>query len=264
MAGKTLIGGTAYSIKGGKTLVGGTAYSIKGGKTLIGGTTKTITFKDMTLKGLLQNAKTGTDLGVGTTWAGRNANSTSTLGFGVSNGTWYVFTAYNGYFAITKVVKVSSSNITKTVIKQVSASYGNLFVDSSNVLRLSATGTSAVNVYGGTVIAFQFPDYTEAEADAILGATTVTRLNGRNSSSNAQVYTAASNFANKYAVVFFQSNICVSAMNANGEVSEVILYKGGYTMTNQSGLYLSSSNQYFSTNAAGAISAYGCSLCTII
>lgn len=38
MASKTLVGGTAYSIKGGKTLVGGTAYSVRKGKTLIGGT----------------------------------------------------------------------------------------------------------------------------------------------------------------------------------------------------------------------------------
>ena len=42
--GKTLIGGTTYSIKGGKTLIDGTAYSIKGGKTLIGGTTYAVKF----------------------------------------------------------------------------------------------------------------------------------------------------------------------------------------------------------------------------
>ena len=45
MAHKTLIGGTAYQIKGGKTLVGGTAYSISKGKTLVGGTTYEIRFK---------------------------------------------------------------------------------------------------------------------------------------------------------------------------------------------------------------------------
>ena len=38
MAHKTLIGGTAYEIKGGKTLIGGTGYEISGGKTLVGGT----------------------------------------------------------------------------------------------------------------------------------------------------------------------------------------------------------------------------------
>lgn len=44
MAGKTLIGGTAYKISGGKCLNGGTAYKISKGKTLIGGTAYNITF----------------------------------------------------------------------------------------------------------------------------------------------------------------------------------------------------------------------------
>ena len=44
MAGKTLIGGTAYDISGGKTLVNGTSYSIAGGKTLVGGTAYDISF----------------------------------------------------------------------------------------------------------------------------------------------------------------------------------------------------------------------------
>ena len=44
MAHKTLIGGTAYEIKGGKTLIDGTAYEIKGGKTLVGGTVYEVGF----------------------------------------------------------------------------------------------------------------------------------------------------------------------------------------------------------------------------
>lgn len=48
-AGKTLIGGTAKTIKGGKTLIGGTAKTIKSGKTLIGGTAKTIKFSSYTI-----------------------------------------------------------------------------------------------------------------------------------------------------------------------------------------------------------------------
>ena len=44
MAHKTLIGGTAYEIKGGRDLIGGTSYSIKKGRTLIGGTGYDITF----------------------------------------------------------------------------------------------------------------------------------------------------------------------------------------------------------------------------
>ena len=44
MAHKTLISGTAYSVKGGKCLVNGTSYDIKKGRTLIGGTGYDITF----------------------------------------------------------------------------------------------------------------------------------------------------------------------------------------------------------------------------
>lgn len=42
-AHKTLVGGTAYEVKGGKCLVNGTVYSIKKGRTLIGGTGYDIT-----------------------------------------------------------------------------------------------------------------------------------------------------------------------------------------------------------------------------
>ena len=38
MAHKTLIGGTAYEIKGGRDLIGGTGYSKKNGKVPIDGT----------------------------------------------------------------------------------------------------------------------------------------------------------------------------------------------------------------------------------
>ena len=44
MAHKTLIGGTAYEVKGGKTKVNGTAYGIAKGRTLVGGTGHEIPF----------------------------------------------------------------------------------------------------------------------------------------------------------------------------------------------------------------------------
>ena len=44
MAHKTLIGGTAYTIKGGKDLIGGTSYAKKQGKALVAGTAQTIAF----------------------------------------------------------------------------------------------------------------------------------------------------------------------------------------------------------------------------
>ena len=44
MAGKTLIGGTAYTVKGGRARIDGTGYSIKGGRTLVDGTGYDISF----------------------------------------------------------------------------------------------------------------------------------------------------------------------------------------------------------------------------
>ena len=44
MAHKTLVGGTAYEIKGGRCLVNGTAYSVKKGRALIGGTGYDVSF----------------------------------------------------------------------------------------------------------------------------------------------------------------------------------------------------------------------------
>lgn len=45
-AHKTLVGGTAYTVKGGKCMVNGTVYNIKKGRTLIGGTGYDITFEE--------------------------------------------------------------------------------------------------------------------------------------------------------------------------------------------------------------------------
>lgn len=44
MAGKTLVNGTSYEVKGGRALVDGTGYSIKGGRTLVDGTGYDISF----------------------------------------------------------------------------------------------------------------------------------------------------------------------------------------------------------------------------
>lgn len=64
-AHKTLINGTAYTVKGGKCMVNGTVYSIKKGRTLIGGTGYDITFPEplvMPVKGdLITMNLDGTD-----------------------------------------------------------------------------------------------------------------------------------------------------------------------------------------------------------
>lgn len=49
MAHKTLIGGTAYNIKGGRDLIGGTGYAKKSGKVLIDGTAYDVLFAEETV-----------------------------------------------------------------------------------------------------------------------------------------------------------------------------------------------------------------------
>lgn len=59
MAHKTLIGGTAYTIKGGKDLIDGTSYAKKQGKALVAGTAQTIAFSKkikVTITGTGSNA----------------------------------------------------------------------------------------------------------------------------------------------------------------------------------------------------------------
>lgn len=80
MAHKTLIGGTAYKIKGGRDLINGTGYDKKQGKTLVNGTALAISFAPteyvMTLTG---SAKAGT-----ITYKGEAQNETFAVAIGDS------------------------------------------------------------------------------------------------------------------------------------------------------------------------------------
>lgn len=91
MGHKTLIGGTAYDIKGGRTLIGGTGYDIKKGRTLIGGTAYDISFG--TPLGELA-AKTSVYMnvnGVRTEWKVAHQGNPDTAIYDAScNGTWVV------------------------------------------------------------------------------------------------------------------------------------------------------------------------------
>ena len=196
--GKTLIEGTAYTIKSGKACIGGTAYGIKRGKTLIGGTAYTISLEpELTLKALLSNAEVRYS-------AGRNASSTGTVSVTIPNtapGTYYSFAAYNGYWSIYKLVKSSSNGITSTVVKRLATNYANIKI-STNSVSIASRPNAAVSVYGGTLVIMQFPDYTEAQVDSILGSATIKRLAGKNTSTASTVVATQSNFANKIRVKY--------------------------------------------------------------
>lgn len=55
MAHKTLIGGTAYEIKGGRDLIAGTSYQIGRGRTLVNGTAYDVPFAEETVKIAVHN-----------------------------------------------------------------------------------------------------------------------------------------------------------------------------------------------------------------
>lgn len=183
MGHKTLIGGTAYEIKGGKTLIGGTAYDIKGGKTLIGGTGFDISFaqREQTLPALMAAANL-IDI------AGRNSSSTGTVSLTLpAAGTYYILSFCEGYMSVSKVI-YDGSSCTNTVLAQISGGYTRpqAYVSGGTVY-YSNNGTGSATVRGATLAVFQFDDYTETEADAIFAAATYTRRAGRNSSSTGNV-----------------------------------------------------------------------------
>lgn len=229
--GKTLIGGTAYTIKGGKTLVGGTAYSIKKGKTLIGGTAKTIAFYP-SLAELFSKATRYTA-------AGRSSSSTSTVSLSLSNaGTYYVFAYCDGYMSINKVVSTGSA-LTVTILSgnYVSGTGGMIRVNGTSVY-YSNNGTSSTSVYGASLIVFTFSTYTEAQIDACLSSLTMTRVAGRNASSNATITGSTTSTAK----LFVAMN---SYMAVNCPIGTVVY--GNYT-TNPSLIYLNGTTVGYSTN----------------
>lgn len=80
-AHKTLVNGTAYTVKGGKCLVNGTVYSIKKGRTLIGGTGYDVTFEEPASKSWYLNE-------------GLSGTVDATVIFKSSDGTSYVRIKY--------------------------------------------------------------------------------------------------------------------------------------------------------------------------
>jgi hypothetical protein len=187
-AGKVLIGGTAYDIKGGKTLIGGTAYDIKGGKTLIGGTGYDIGF------GLEQSFPALMAHAVQKYRAGRSSSSSASVSFTLTeSGTYYIFSCMAGNIGIYKWVYDHEAN-TRTVtqlIRTSTSSCGLSYVTSNGDMKIyynssgSGGSGSGSSVRGCAMTALQFTGYTETEIDYIITHTTFTRLSGANGSGSS-------------------------------------------------------------------------------
>ena len=126
------------------------------------------------------------------TGVARNTSTTGTvgaLGYTSLAVTAYCLSICNGYMGIWKA---KSSGITTTPIKSMSNDYGGINVSGTAIsYKNSGYGTAAGgdSVYGATLVLVRFPSYTEAQIDAVLGAMTLTRIAGRNSSSTGYVRT---------------------------------------------------------------------------
>ena len=184
MAGKTLIGGTAYEISGGKTRVNGTAYAIAGGKTLVGGTAYDISF-GVDLAELFRGMTVlRTD--------GRNSGSTGRITIEpvstyLNTGeTGYIFSFFNGYMSIAKIVCGTAGT---QAIYQSSESYGNCWYALSYdaIWYCDIMNNGYNSKYGATLALVKF-DQPEAKVDAVLSKLQYATKTGRNSPSQAAVY----------------------------------------------------------------------------
>lgn len=199
MAGKTLIGGTAYTIKGGKTKIGGTAYTIKKGKTLIGGTAYTISFlpsledvmRDMTIYKVNMSYSNPADYLTGS--AGT---------YEPTSGTYYCLSCCNGNMGIWRIrhTGTSKSAAVQTPIncsstsesglgEQTETSTGTYHYYYSSGFKSGSASYYATKTYAKGLVFVQFPNYTPEQVDAVLSAATMTKIVGRNSTSTGTVRT---------------------------------------------------------------------------
>lgn len=175
MAGKTLIGGTAYTITGGKTKIDGTAYSIKKGKTKIGGTAYDINFIQPPTFAELFAAAAAYSSNY------RAAGSSGTLTISkpssaTAGQVWYAFFAVNGTLEVSRLDILTSTTMQKTeqlLNMKTSGTSG-----TSYTLTLSADGTqlSCSGIYAGTVVLIRFNTYSASIIDYMFKNCTVTSL----------------------------------------------------------------------------------------
>ena len=257
MAGKVLVGGTAYSITGGKACVGGTAYTINGGKTLIGGTAYSIPFqtepKEYTVADLLSRINL-------ITIAGRNSNSSGEVQMTIStDGTYFLFVFCYSHIGIYKVVK--SGSISTTLVQKTGTNYCNInVVDSTHIRYMGAKGS--YTVYGATMALVQFRAYTVDEANTLLSGATLAALGGRNNTQPSTVSITVSNARGK--IVAAATDTYVAFSQAPSSVSGSIELLYGNNTTNPTLTRLVSSNYYLSLNGTSNASVYGGTMSTIV
>ena len=241
MAHKTLIGGTAYDITGGRTLIGGTGYDITKGRTLIGGTGYNINFATNPLQdfvALMADATLQTQ-------AGRNSSSTGEVSLTSAQASdRYIFAFCDGAWSVSR----DGTNIYHSDAQKAWSYYlnGRPFLSNNG-------GTGSASVYGGSLFSFTFPNYTTAQADAIIANLTTLDSAGRNSSTTGSISLSVAQTATVIAV----NN---TYMGLSSPIGTVIF--GNYS-TNPSLIYYSGGTASISTNGTSALSVRGGSVISL-
>lgn len=203
--GRTSVNGTKYTIERGRTSVRGTKYTIEKGRTSVNGTKYNIVFKDLTINGLISNMSIKAIHG-----SDHANNSPSSPGsiFIVppAAGTYYAFGVSGNWMSIAKCVCIGSKNkwdITVTELKHVQTSAGGsmeIAVTANNsYIYLDAFALSDDDIRG-TLILAQFTDYTVAEVDSLISASSSAVVAGRYKDSRANIYTTASSLVGKVSI----------------------------------------------------------------
>lgn len=256
MAQKPYIDGAGYTILGGKPLIDGVGYSIIKGRTLIGGAGYDIPIDGGGggggLDDFLQLMAAVTQVNM----ASRNSGSQGslTLSIGTASTPNYVLTFCEADFSISKVV----SNVA-TLIYQSNANIANMTVGNGTAYyknTFASTGFVGDSIYGGMLAQFTLPaNYTEAQADAILGSIQKLDGAGRNTSSSGTINLACSADSTLFAVSPASYN---GGFNLYSPVNTRITGQGIQTT-----VYYNNGVASVSTNGSSAVSTRNGSLITI-
>ena len=249
--GRVTINGSNFKISGGMATVNATGYALSHGKTTIGGTNYTINLRTQDMTNLLKKTNIVKS-------AGRNASSTGSVSLSLTTaGTYYAFVFFNGYIGIYKLVCTGSA-ITKTNL-----------IELASYISISGTTVSlSVNCYGGSIFIVTFPGYTVAEADAIIGASSFSRLSARNSSALRNLPASGSNLVGKIAAVAVNTYVAFTKVSTfpsgttSGWSYSVVFsnYSKNSTMLTRSG-----DNLTYCDNASGTeTTVYGGSLLSLV
>lgn len=270
--GRVTVSGTNYTIKNGRVTVGGTNYSIKKGKTTIGGTNYTIFLKEMTTNALFKN------MSIKAIHGSDHANNSSSSPGAIlivppAAGTYYAFGVSGHGLSIAKCIFTGSTGnwtISITELKHVynsgSGSTEITINKSSNNTYVFLDSILSDDDIRGTLILAQFTDYTVAEVDSLISASSPAVVAGRYSASKGTGPSVdASNLVGKISIFATGQNMAFNYFSSatsyttlQSSVSEEYVSASGLVYINSS-----EAKAYVSYNGTSAASCRTGTIATI-